>query len=211
MTLQAHQISCVRGERQLFRGIDVTIGPGEALRITGANGSGKTSLLRILAGLLAPECGEVQWDQTPIARCRDQFNLHLLYLGHAAALKDDLLAWENLVFAQALTGQALTEAQARVALQAAGLARAAALPARVMSQGQRKRLALARLTCNPSTTVWLLDEPFSALDAAATAGLQATINEHLARGGMLVYTTHQDVALAAGRALEINLDRGGSC
>ncbi len=207
MTLQAHQISCVRGERQLFGAIDVEIGPGDALRLAGANGSGKTSMLRILAGLLAPERGEVRWHGKAIGACRDSYHAALVYIGHAGALKDDLLAWENLAFAQALGGQTLTETAARSALQALGLGRAAALPTRALSQGQRKRLALARLACNPQASLWLLDEPFSALDAAATATLTATIDAHLARGGMLVYTTHQDVALAPRRALCIDLDQ----
>lgn len=211
MTLQAHQISCVRGERQLFRGIDVEIGPGHALRLHGANGSGKTSLLRILAGLLVPERGEVRWNGAAITRCRDTYHAALLYIGHAGALKDDLLAWENLAFAQALSGQVLAEAEARAALGAAGLARCADLPARVLSQGQRKRLALARLGCNPQASLWLLDEAFSALDGAATGALCATIDAHLARGGMLVYTTHQDVALAPRRALQVNLDQARAC
>ena len=207
MTLQAHQISCVRGERQLFGAIDVEIGPGDALRLAGANGSGKTSLLRILCGLLAPDSGEVRWRGKAIARCRDSYHAALLYIGHAGALKDDLLAWENLVFAQALAGQVLAETDARTALHTLGLGRAADVPARALSQGQRKRLALARLACNAHSSLWLLDEPFSALDPAATGALCATIDAHLARGGMLVYTTHQDVALAPRRALDINLDR----
>ena len=206
MTLQAQQISCVRGERQLFGAIDVALDAGDALRLAGANGSGKTSLLRILAGLLAPEAGEVRWQGQAVASCRDTYHAALIYIGHGAALKDDLLAWENLVCAQALAGRDLTEAQARAALHQAGLGRAAGLPARVLSQGQRKRLALARLACNPHTTLWLLDEPFSALDAAASAALAATIDAHLARGGMLVYTTHQDVALKPRRALALDLD-----
>ena len=130
MTLQAHQISCVRGERQLFGGVDVELGRGQALRLDGANGSGKTSLLRILAGLLAPESGEVSWQGTPIGRCRETFHAQLLYIGHAAALKDELLAWENLAFAQTLAGRTLDQDGARAALQAVGLGRAARLPAR---------------------------------------------------------------------------------
>lgn len=208
MTLQAHQISCVRGERLLFSGIDFTLQPGQALRVRGANGSGKTTLLRILCGLALAETGEVRWQSCNIRACREDYHRQLIYLGHVAAVKEDLLAWENLALGARLQGTVLERQSALRGLRALGLARAALLPARALSQGQRKRLVLARLHCaeGQAAALWILDEPFSALDQAAAAALCVTLDAHFARGGMLVYTTHQDFSLHPAQTQEINLD-----
>jgi len=212
MTLQALDLCCVRGERRLFKGLSLSLEAGQALRVRGANGSGKTTLLRTLAGLAHAEAGEVRWQGRSIAACRDEYHSQMIYLGHAAAVKDELLAWENLVYAARLQGRTLDRADAEQSLAALGLGRAAQLPARSLSQGQRKRLALARLHSaeGEAAPLWILDEPFNALDQDAVAALCATLDRHFARGGMLVYTTHTDLALHPAQALELDLDRAAA-
>lgn len=211
MTLQAHQLSCVRGERRLFRGIDFDVDAGDALRVVGANGSGKTSLLRILCGLTQPAEGEVRWHGQAIHASREQFCRNLIYLGHANGVKDDLLAWENIVVAATLSGNPVTQGDAVDALKKLGLGRAVNLPTRVLSQGQRKRVALARLQLSTSTPLWILDEPFTALDQHSVAELCGTIEGHLANGGMVIYTTHQEIDLTARRARCLDLSLGTLC
>lgn len=207
MSLHAYQLACTRGERQLFQDINFEVGAGEALRVAGSNGSGKTSLLRMLCGLACPAAGEVRWQGRNVRTAREQFGARLMYLGHANGIKDDLLAWENLALDAALAGRPVTPAAARQALGRLGLGHAADRLAGSLSQGQRKRVALARLQLAAAAPLWILDEPFSALDGEAVAALSGTLNHHLARGGMLVYTTHQDVALDARRLLHLDLDR----
>ncbi len=211
MTFQAHQLSCVRGDLQLFRGVDFELHAGDAMRVAGTNGSGKTSLLRMLAGLSAPHDGEVRWNGHNIRKLRDEFCRKLIYLGHATGVKDDLFAWENLVVASALAGSPVTSDDAHGALEQLGLGRAADLPTRALSQGQRKRVGLARLSLDRSASLWILDEPFTALDKSAVAALCTTLNLHLARGGMVIYTTHQDVELTARRVLCLDLNQAATC
>lgn len=209
MSLSTRQLCLSRGERQLLHDINLQLQSGDALRVAGQNGSGKTSFMRILAGLSQPESGSVHWQEQDIQQLREQYFVHLLYLGHAQGVKDDLLAWENLVFSCRLQGQRISEQQACEVLEQLGLGPCAWLPIRALSQGQRKRVALARLHLAPPAgmpaRLWLLDEAFTALDVAAVAQLIACINRHLQAGGMLVYTTHQDVQLQAGRNLLLDL------
>lgn len=195
--LELRQVECVRGRRSLFRGLDLAVGPGRLLRLQGANGAGKTSLLRMICGLLAPAHGEVLWRGQRVAALREEFGRQLVYLGHAAALKDDLTAQENLLTSSVLAGQAVTPAQARNALSAAGLRGRERAPTRVLSQGQRKRVALARLMLSSACPLWVLDEPFNALDSTATAWLLGLIAEQVARGGIVVLTSHQGVEFSA--------------
>lgn len=194
--LELRDLACVRGRRRLFRGLNATLAAGQLLRVTGANGAGKTSLLRMLCGLLAPAHGQVLWQGQDLKRVRDSFHRQLIYLGHAAALKDDLTPLENLRVATRLGGDAPDDAAARQALAAAGLSGREHLPARSLSQGQRRRAALARLPLG-SARLWVLDEPFNALDTAATGWLLGLIEGHLQRAGMVVLTSHQAVGLSA--------------
>jgi heme exporter protein A len=196
--LQAADLECVRGERVLFRGLSFELRAGELLRVAGANGSGKTSLLRILCGLLWPGAGQVLWRGEPVSALREEFWKELVYVGHANALKEELNPLENLEVALALQGSAVAPAQALEALRALGLAGCERLPARALSQGQRRRVSLARLEVSASLPLWILDEPFAALDADAVGRVRATLAAHVARGGMVIYTTHQDVAIAGG-------------
>ena len=192
--LELRQVECVRGRRSLFKGLDLLVRPGQLLRLQGANGAGKTSLLRMICGLLAPAQGEVLWRGQPVGALREEFGKELIYLGHAAALKDDLSTLENLQTASVLGGRAVSSAQASAALAAAGLRGRERAPARVLSQGQRKRVALARLVLGSDAPLWVLDEPFNALDTAATAWLVGLISAQVERGGIVVLTSHQSVA-----------------
>jgi heme exporter protein A len=201
--LELRDLGCVRGRRRLFSGLNLALAPGELLHVAGANGAGKTSLLRMLCGLLAPADGQVLWQGQPLARVREAFHRELVYLGHAAALKDDLSALENLHTACRLAGHALPADALRAALADAGLRGRESVPARTLSQGQRRRAVLARLALRPGA-LWVLDEPFNALDTAAAAWLSGLIEAQLARGGMVVLTSHQPVALAGEqRSLEL--------
>jgi heme exporter protein A len=205
MTLQADQLACARGDSPLFAGIDFAIQPGEALWLSGRNGSGKTSLLRLLCGLAEPAAGSVRWRGADVRALREDFHRELIYCAHADSVKDDLSAWENVVFAARLAGHRCDRAQAYRALGAVGLQRAAHLPARALSQGQRKRVNLARLHVGRPAQVYVLDEPFNALDQAAVETLEATLNERLAQGAVVVYTTHQALALRASRLHRLDL------
>ena len=192
--LETRDLACVRGRRSLFRGLDVKLLPGQLLRVTGPNGAGKTSLLRMLCGLLAPAQGQVLWQGQPLRAVREDFHRQLIYLGHAAALKDDLSPLENLQVALRLGGQAPDAPAARQALADAGLRGREQVPSRILSQGQRRRAALARLPLGDAL-LWVLDEPFNALDTAATAWLLGLVEGQLRRGGAVVLTSHQGVAL----------------
>jgi heme exporter protein A len=195
--LELRRLGCSRGSRRLFSAIDLTLVGGELLRVLGANGAGKTSLLRILCGLTAPNEGEVIWQGRSLSAQRDDFHRDLIYLGHAAALKDDLTALENLIAASVMSGHRLERALALQALADAGLRTREHLPARSLSQGQRRRVNLARLVHGRSARLWVLDEPFNALDTAASEWLAALVAAHLTQGGVVVLTSHQPVALDA--------------
>jgi heme exporter protein A len=212
MSLQACQLACTRGERALFQAVELEVTPGDAMRIAGANGSGKTSLLRMLCGLSTPAAGEVRWNGRPIRAMREEYGGQLIYIGHGNGVKDDLLAWENVMVAATLGGAPVSRDAAYDALERLGLGAQADLPTRALSQGQRKRVALARLHVSTAQPLWILDEPFTALDQAAVAALCATVDRHLGGGGMAIYTTHQDIALAARRQLTLDLNlRGPAC
>ena len=197
--LQVEKLSCVRGSRQLFNNLSVEVRPGELLRVLGANGAGKTSLLRMLCGLMEPTEGQILWRGKKVTAMREAFGHELIYLGHAAALKDDLSPLENLQVASTLAGHIIDLQEARRALIDAGLRGHENTLVRRLSQGQRKRSALARLVLANSaqqlTPLWVLDEPFNALDSTATAWLAGLMQAHLQRQGMVILTSHQSVPL----------------
>ena len=177
----------------LFRGLSLALRPGGLLRIAGENGRGKTSLLRILCGLLLPAAGEVRWKGAPIRGLEEEYSRQLVYIGHAPGVKDDLSAAENLAITCRLAG--FSPAAAAIAEALALLAVPAAVQVKKLSQGQRRRAALARLALSRDVPLWLLDEPFAALDTAAVALLERLIGEHAARGGLVALTTHQEMRL----------------
>ena len=203
--LTLDNVACIRGTRRLFSDITQVVAAGELLRVQGPNGAGKTSLLRMLCGLLAPTEGRVLWRGEQLSGQRDTFGHNLVYLGHAAALKDDLSPLENLLDACALGGHPTDAAAALAALRSAGLRGHERTAARRLSQGQRRRSALARLALCPAAPLWVLDEPFNALDTAATAWLSGLIEVHLQRAGMVVLTSHQEVALGAAQQQVLQL------
>ncbi|NOX75556.1 MAG: cytochrome c biogenesis heme-transporting ATPase CcmA [Gammaproteobacteria bacterium] len=203
--LQVRELECVRGDHRLFTGLNFQLRGGELLRLRGSNGSGKTSLLRTVCGLLEPTEGEVLWNGENIRRQRDEFNSALLYLGHHNGIKSELTAFENLRLGSALSGGGVSDEQIYDALEKIGLGGREDLPTQVLSQGQKRRVALSRLLLSEAP-LWVLDEPFTALDVGAVDRLARLVEAHLKKGNMVMFTTHQEVDLRAGTLREVSLD-----
>ncbi len=204
--LQATQLECRRGDRLLFSGLDFAVDAGTLLHVRGRNGSGKTTLLRTLCGLYTQDSGEIRWKGERIGALAEDYRRELLYFGHLNGIKGDLTGVENLHLSATLDGDsadldAVWEALARIGLQGFE-----DLPTRMLSQGQKKRVGLARLILSRAP-LWILDEPFTALDADAVDLLQGLIAGHVAKGGMAVLTTHQAVPLTSGQARHLDLGR----
>jgi heme exporter protein A len=203
--LKADNVSCVRGERQLITALSFTVERGRLLSVTGANGSGKTSLLRMLCGLLPAEQGRILWDGEDVRACRERYLASLIYIGHLNSLKDDLTPVENVTISARLAGEAISEGKTCEALEAVGLARAIhRLPTRVLSQGQKRRVSLARLWVS-QRVLWILDEPFAALDSASTGLLMQQLRTHLSNGGIVIAATHQEIEVGADRLDQLRL------
>ena len=203
--LEAVNLECVRGDRTLFSDLSFSLNGGVLLRVAGTNGSGKTSLLRILCGLLSPTQGEVRWRGSDIHSLREEYWKEIIYLVHSNAVKDELTATENLMVASTLAGMKVSREQASEALRCFGLAHCEMLPAKVLSQGQRRRVSLARLILSEKLPLWILDEPFIALDTAAVDYMQTLIAQHVARGATVVLTTHQEAPIATATLVTIDL------
>ncbi|TAN83894.1 MAG: cytochrome c biogenesis heme-transporting ATPase CcmA [Gallionella sp.] len=193
--LEVSNLACSRGDHRLFSGLSFTLHPGQIMQVQGANGSGKTSLLRTLCGFMMPDEGDIAWCGESIRDMGEDYYAEMLYLGHLNAIKDELSALENLRISAGLSGVELDEKEALGALRRMGLRRREMLPTKVLSQGQRRRVALARLLVSDAR-LWVLDEPLAALDVGAVTLIQELVAEHLARQGMVIFTTHQPLQVA---------------
>ena len=202
--MEVVDLMCVRGTRRLFQNLSFAQSAGELLYVHGPNGSGKTTLLRTLCGLALPESGEVRWRGQNIRGLGEEYYSEMSYVGHLNGVKDELTAFENLQMAGRLSGVENCDELAVQALQRLELSACAELPGKVLSQGQKRRVALARLLM-VQRTLWIMDEPFNALDIKAVAMIQDILIEHLDNGGMAVLTTHQEVEITAHRARHIRL------
>lgn len=192
--LEVTNLECARGDRRLFAGVGFRLDAGELLHVSGHNGAGKTTLLRTLVGLTQPVDGEIRWQGAPVAKLGEDYRGQLAYLGHGNGIKEELTPLENLAVSARVAGLAADEERDFQALGEVGLASRADLPCRVLSQGQKRRVALARLI-RDRRPLWVLDEPFVALDVAAVAWLAERIGAHVAGGGLAVLTTHQPVTV----------------
>jgi heme exporter protein A len=206
-TLTANALGGQRGDRPLFRNLSLTLSPGRLVWLRGRNGRGKTSLLRILAGLSSPAVGEVLCDGQALRQCPPEWRQRLLYIAHANALKDDLTVAESLRFLGALHGRTPAAAEIDAALALLGISRCTHAAVRTLSQGQRRRAALARLALPQPPTVWLLDEPFDALDDEGVEALHGLLSAQVLRGGSVLMTSHQAITLADPVPEVLDLDR----
>jgi heme exporter protein A len=202
--LEVVDLECRRGDRRLFSDLCFALRPGTLLHVRGRNGSGKTTLLRALCGLLAREAGQILWRGEDIAALADDYRRDMLYFGHLNGIKSDLDGIENLRVAATLDGDQVADDALWEALARMGLAGFEDLPTKVLSQGQKKRVALARLLVSRAP-LWILDEPFSALDTDAVDLLEGLIAEHVDGGGLAILTTHQEVPLTSGQVQRLQL------
>jgi heme exporter protein A len=192
--LSVSNLGCIRGERILFKNLSFELNSGKLLYVQGENGSGKTTLLRTLCGLSLPEAGDVLWNTQQIKTLAEDYYGQVLYIGHLAGIKEDLTAVENIQFSISLSGYSVDREHALTALDALGVARCADLPTRVLSQGQKRRIALAQLWLQndpKQTPLWILDEPFTALDVSMIEKLTQQIEAYVKQGGMVIFTSHQ--------------------
>ncbi|MDM2734327.1 cytochrome c biogenesis heme-transporting ATPase CcmA [Citrobacter sp. Ct235] len=204
--LEARKLLCERDERVLFSDLSFQVNAGEWIQVTGGNGAGKTTLLRLLTGLSRPDAGEVCWQAQPLHRVRDSYHQNLLWIGHQPGIKTRLTALENLRFFH----QDGDSAKCLAALAQAGLAGYEDIPVNQLSAGQQRRVALARLWLTRAT-LWILDEPFTAIDVNGVERLTQRMAQHTEEGGIVILTTHQPLNVATDRIRRIALthERGG--
>src|SRR3989338_8765387 len=202
--LEVSNLACSRGDHRLFSGLSFMLHPGQIMQVQGANGSGKTSLLRTLCGFMMPDEGDIVWRGESIRELDEEYYAEMLYLGHLNAIKDELSALENLQISAGLSGIELDEKEALAALRRMGLRGRERLPTKVLSQGQRRRVALARLLVSDAK-LWVLDEPLTALDVGDVTLIQELVAEHLTRQGMVIFTTHQPLQVAGVEMCSLSL------
>ncbi|MBT3348271.1 MAG: cytochrome c biogenesis heme-transporting ATPase CcmA [Thiotrichales bacterium] len=202
--LKTVNLECIRGDRILFSNLNIEITPGNILQIEGRNGCGKTSLLRLLCGLMLPNEGDILWLGDNIAKERAEYYAAVSYLGHHNGIKEELTALENLLFSQALAptkdGVDLYAILARLSLSGFE-----DIPCRHLSAGQKRRVALARLLATKAK-IWILDEPFTALDRKGIAEIEAIFEEHVATGGIIILTTHHPLKVDSDYYSSLNLE-----
>jgi heme exporter protein A len=182
-----------RGDRHVLKGVSLELERTQLMHVSGPNGTGKTTLLRVICGLLRPEQGKVSWRGRPISAVRDDYQATLAYASHEPALKGDLTALENLRFAVGLKRR-VSPGELRASLEQTGVGACADLPARVLSAGQRRRVAMARVLAM-GASLWLLDEPFTNLDAAGADLMSSLLRSHVLGGGSALVVAHQDLTL----------------
>ncbi len=204
-TLTASDLACRRGNRVLFRGVNLAVRPGEATWLRGRNGRGKTSLLRLAAGLAVPESGKILWGDKPV-RAAAGYAAQRVYVGHANALKDDLSVTESLTFLARMHGRPSDAPAIRAALERIGMGSRRDALVRTLSQGQRRRATLARLALEQRASIWILDEPYDALDSDGVQAVNELLHDHLARGGSVLLTSHLSPGHAAPTLAEFDLD-----
>jgi heme exporter protein A len=202
--LEVSNLACSRGDHRLFSGLSFALYPGQIMQIQGTNGSGKTSLLRTLCGFIQPDEGIISWDGVNVRELDEEYFAQMMYLGHYNAIKDELSGLENLRISAGLSGTELSEKDAIAALRRMGLKGRERLPTKVLSQGQRRRVALARMLVSDAK-LWILDEPLTALDVGAVALIGEFLAEHLARQGMVIFTTHQPLVVAGMEMRSLSL------
>jgi heme exporter protein A len=202
--LEVKNLGCVRGDRRLFTDLNFALTAGGLLQVQGPNGSGKTSLLRLLCGLMAPAEGEICWQGANIRSLAEEYFTAVTYVGHRNGVKEELTPLENLTISSGLSGRKIDREEAHSILGRMGLSGRENLAVRLLSEGQKRRSALARLWCC-RTTLWLLDEVLTSLDKAAVTLVKSLIEEHLSHGGMAVVATHQELNLSAGSFQRLEL------
>lgn len=205
MKLAVNKLQCIRGDRELFTDLTFELESNQLMMLEGRNGSGKTTLLRTLCGLYVADQGEVLWNGSPIKEQDEAFRRDLLYLGHLNGIKADLSVLENLRINCLLANEIVDDAELMQALDTIGLYAFEDYPTGQLSQGQKRRVALARLLISKAN-LWILDEPFVALDVAAVELLQSIIANHVDNGGMVILTTHQEVPLTSGEIIRFSLN-----
>lgn len=198
-------IGCARGDRPLFVGVNQHVAAGELLHVAGSNGSGKTTLLRTVCGLSRPAEGEIRWRSVSIRKLGDEYRQDLAYLGHKDGIQGELTPTENLWNLACTMERVMPDAIAH-ALERLGLAAYRAFPAKILSQGQKRRLALARLLVL-SKPLWILDEPFTALDVASCQLITEILSDHLKRGGTAIISSHQAFDVPTATLKRIDLDK----
>ncbi len=206
VSLKAEALELERGERLLFTGLNFSAPASTLVRLAGANGTGKTSLLRLLTGLMQPDAGRILYKGESIADLKEDYYRDLVYIGHMNGVKDDLSAIENVRISARMGNIIAKDDQLVDALEMVGLGDFIEHTTGELSQGQRRRVALARLFVSMSKPVWVLDEPFTALDVASVANLADTVAQHVRAGGIVIYTTHQEVAMNLPSEMMLTVD-----
>lgn len=201
--LEVNKLNCARGDKLLIQDLSFGVSEGQLLHITGRNGTGKTTLLRCLCGLSSPVAGNISWSDLDITSDRDSYHEQMAYVGHVNGNQGELTPAENIAFSQSLSGQLPTVTPADI-LAKLGLAHCSHLPTKFLSQGQQRRLALARLL-GQERKLWIMDEPFVALDVDTTTLLESIVSDHIQNGGMAILTSHHELKISGSS--ELNIDR----